>query len=267
MTRSGHSNLTAEIYEISHPTEAEYKDVDYFLDALGEEPGRVLELACGTGRFLAPLLAAGISMEGLDHSPEMLALCARNCARRGVVAPLHLADMASFELPRRYDAILVGAGAIKELPGRELVLQSLRSCRRALVPGGSLLIDLLPQRHVSLAISVDRPTDPLPMQYWERDSTMWAVETVLLEYDASLDRTVALRRYEKWQDGKLQASELHRFYMQHWTLDAFTELLNVAGFTEIEAVANYERNRRPGANDTDWTFHAIAQRNEPGSPG
>ena len=43
--------------------------------------GSVLDLACGTGRLLVPLLRDGYQVVGLDRSPEMLAAAARKVAR------------------------------------------------------------------------------------------------------------------------------------------------------------------------------------------
>ena len=48
--------------------------------------GPVLEVMCGSGRFLVPLAAAGIDIDGIDASEDMLAACARKCAEHGVTA-------------------------------------------------------------------------------------------------------------------------------------------------------------------------------------
>lgn len=255
--RSSYSALTAEVYEFAKPLARSYRDVAYYERVLKGTPGRVLELATGTGRFLIPLLEAGVDIEGLDHSPQMLALCRKFCRERGLDPVLHEADMAAFELPQVYQAIIIGAGAIKELPGREAVLRSLARCRAALVPGGRLFVDIVPPRLVSLASSRDRPTKPAPMRYWRRGRFMWTLQTVLLEYDSAKDRTMALRRYEKWRDGQLVATELHEFCMQHWTLEGFERLLVEAGFADITVVADYQDGDPPNPDNDDWTFHAL----------
>ena len=36
----------------------------------------------GTGRLLIPLLEAGLNVEGIDASPDMLAMCKRNCIKQ-----------------------------------------------------------------------------------------------------------------------------------------------------------------------------------------
>lgn len=46
-------------------------------------PTPVLEPMCGTGFFLLPFLAAGATIDGLDASPYMLALCRAKCAQAG----------------------------------------------------------------------------------------------------------------------------------------------------------------------------------------
>jgi SAM-dependent methyltransferase len=44
-------------------------DVPYWLDFARGAGGPVLELACGTGRLLFPILKAGIDIDGIDSSP------------------------------------------------------------------------------------------------------------------------------------------------------------------------------------------------------
>jgi ubiquinone/menaquinone biosynthesis C-methylase UbiE len=196
--RSTFSELTAEVYELGNPIEAFRPDAKYHQKTLADVSGRVLDLACGTGRILIPLLEAGINTEGLDHSPAMLSICENRARERELNPILHTGDMVAFEFPEAYEAIVIAAGAIKELDGRDAVLQALSCCKKALVSGGKLIVDLVPPRLTSLAISADRPTTFAPMRFWRRDSFVWTVETVVLEYDSTVDRTTALRRYEKW---------------------------------------------------------------------
>src|SRR5579872_5266195 len=47
-------------------------DVDLHVGLARRFGGPVLELACGTGRLLAPLAEAGFSVTGVDSSPAML---------------------------------------------------------------------------------------------------------------------------------------------------------------------------------------------------
>ena len=43
-----------------------------------------LDVGCGTGRLLLDYLAAGIDVDGVDNSPEMLVLCRKGGAAAGL---------------------------------------------------------------------------------------------------------------------------------------------------------------------------------------
>lgn len=142
--RSTHSDLTAEVYELAKPVDGDYRDVTFFVDLLRDSADRVLELGCGTGRFQLPLLAAGVDVEGLDHSEGMLTRCRALAAERGLRPTLRLDDMATFRVDETYDVVLIACGLIKELPSSDLVRRCLSGCRAALRPGGRLYVDLVP---------------------------------------------------------------------------------------------------------------------------
>lgn len=73
MTLTTYGNLCTEVYELTKPVGGEYPDVPYFIQHLSEIDGRILEGMVGTERLLIPLLEAGLNVEGIDTSPDMLA--------------------------------------------------------------------------------------------------------------------------------------------------------------------------------------------------
>ena len=50
------------------------KDIDFYADYFTGFAGKVLELACGTGRILLPIAQSSVQIDGLDSSAEMLAI-------------------------------------------------------------------------------------------------------------------------------------------------------------------------------------------------
>src|SRR3954466_6995600 len=58
----------AQLYDL-FPFEG---DLPLYLELAGREGGNVLELACGSGRVLVPLVRAGNRVTGVDASPHML---------------------------------------------------------------------------------------------------------------------------------------------------------------------------------------------------
>jgi daunosaminyl-N,N-dimethyltransferase/N-dimethyltransferase len=97
---------------------------------------RVLEAACGTGRYLEHL-RAWFDVSGFDLHDEMLDV-ARACVA-GV--PLFRADMADFEVERPFDALLCLFSSIGYLEGAERLAAAAACFARALRPGGLLVVE------------------------------------------------------------------------------------------------------------------------------
>jgi ubiquinone/menaquinone biosynthesis C-methylase UbiE len=107
------------------------------LDALAAEPGeRVLDAACGTGRYTVPLAERGVDVTGCDFSPEMLAIARRRLPAVEFVEadlsdPLPFADAG-------FDAVLCGQ-ALKHLPS---LYAPMREFARVLRPGARLVFSV-----------------------------------------------------------------------------------------------------------------------------
>ena len=96
--------------------------------------GSVLDAGCGTGRVAVELARRGVEVVGVDIDPQMLA------AARAKAPELefHEADLASFDLGRRFDAVVAAGNVMIFLtPGTEqAVLERLAA---HLTPGGALI--------------------------------------------------------------------------------------------------------------------------------
>ena len=246
-----YGRLVAEVYELDKPVGSSFPGLRYYTRQLAGVTGRILEPATGTGRVLVPLLEAGFAVEGLDVSPDMLAVCRQHCRDRGLDPVLREADMAIFAEPGAYQAIIIPAGSIMLLDGRAAVPRALAAFRESLTPGGRLILDIEP---------LQPTTGPEATRYWERDPYLWTLQVMHTEYDPAANQVTSFLRYEKWRDGDLIATGLQRFRLQHWSLTEFERLLADAGFTDIKVTADYRDDRRPGPGSRVWTFHAIRPR-------
>ncbi len=242
-----YSKLVAEAYDFHLPVGYSNGDVEYYARALRDVQGRILEPASGTGRVLIPLLEAGLRVEGLDHCPDMLAICRQHCLERGLDPVMHQGDMATFVQPSMYEAVILPAGSIRNLGGRDETLQALSCFHKSLASGGRLILDVAAPRFASA---------PGELRYWRRGPYLWTRQTVHLAYDPVANRTNELQRYEKWCDGELLITELHAFSLQHWGLREFGALLAEAGFACISVTADYQEGNAPEPRSGDWTFHA-----------
>jgi SAM-dependent methyltransferase len=127
----------------------------------GAGPGPVLDLACGTGRVLVPLLRDGHTVVGVDRSPAMLARAAWRANRLGPTrrrrALLVRADLRA--LPFRRDTFAFAFAAfhsVQHLVDARDLLRFFRGVRSCLRPDGELVFDVLPPDPAWLARDPNR---------------------------------------------------------------------------------------------------------------
>ena len=138
---------TAELAAIYDAIFADRDDAAFWRAVADEAGGGpILELGCGTGRVLLPLVRAGHEVTGLDLSAQMLA---RTRAKLQTEPPevrerarLVAADMTSFELDRGFAAIICPFGGFQQLRTVTQQLACLERCRVHLLPHGRLVLDL-----------------------------------------------------------------------------------------------------------------------------
>jgi ubiquinone/menaquinone biosynthesis C-methylase UbiE len=100
-------------------------------------PGRrLLDVACGTGSHLQHL-QEHFQVEGLDASPEMIELARRKLPD----VPLHVVDMADFDLGRGFDVVTCLFSSIGYLKTIERIVQALTCMASHVLPGGLLLVE------------------------------------------------------------------------------------------------------------------------------
>ena len=108
------------------------------------QPGArmLLDVACGTGRHLEHLRHQFVC-EGLDLNQELLEVARQ---RLPGIRLTH-ADMADFDLGRRFDAVICLSGSVGYLGTVERLQTAVATMARHLEPGGVLVVEawLLPE--------------------------------------------------------------------------------------------------------------------------
>ena len=114
-------------------------------DILGG-PGRVLELACGSGRVTTALLRDGHEVVGLDLSAAMLERAASRIARLGRAAreraTLIEGDVRAFDLGARFSLIVLAFNSFEHLYTRVEVAACLERVQTHLEEGGRFVFDV-----------------------------------------------------------------------------------------------------------------------------
>lgn len=118
-------------------------DVDFAISLMGENPKRVLEIACGSGRFMVPMAKAGHHVVGLDFDEFMLGKISAKISDEKV--EWYKADVIHEEWDTGFDVVFLGANFLYNIvsdlnyeQAQELVIQK---AAKSLNDGGYVFID------------------------------------------------------------------------------------------------------------------------------
>ncbi len=248
---------------------AEPDELAYYRAAIGRFGQPALDLACGTGRILLPLLAEGIDIDGVDVSPDMLAFALAHAQRDGLAPRLVPQAMHELDLPRTYRTILIcdsfGIGG-----RRDHDRLALGAIRRHLEPEGALVFSLelpydgLDERRWARWLAGRRNDLPSPWpEHGERRRTTDGDDLELLNRLGAFD---PLRQVERldirarlWHDGAVAAEEERSLLACVYFAQEVVAMLEAAGFGDIAVEGRY--TGRPAADD-DGTVVFVARRVE-----
>ncbi len=191
---------------------------------------RILEPACGTGRFLVALPRHGYKMTGYDTSPAMLDYARQKVEEAGTSGAVTLvrAEMETAVFPREFDAALNSINSLGYLLEDDDIVSHFRLTGEALKPGGIYIV------HISCAWD-----GPLHKEgsIWEmerdgvRVKTTWAIESE----DRAMRRSHQLCTMEIDDRGEKRVL-VDRHELRLWVYEEFRELVERSGTLELAAI-------------------------------
>jgi SAM-dependent methyltransferase len=160
-----------------------------------------LDVGCGTGRLLLDYLAQGIDIDGVDNSPEMLALCRDKAARMELSPRVFEQHMEDLHLPRVYGTVLVPSSSLQLVIEPDRVERALGRLRAHLQPGGVIAASVmtlwregnpLESTHEKAAV---RASDGITFRRvaWSRYDPSTECEETRVEYSKSANGEVIAR--------------------------------------------------------------------------
>ena len=130
----------AEHYDLTHSTRI-LRDKKFYINEAKKARGKVLEVACGTGRIYLPLLEAGVDAYGIDISSKMLAVLEKKAKSEGLSPKVWLSDMRTFKHKEKFSLILIPFRAFLHMLTTRDQLSTLKNLRAHLSPGGKLILN------------------------------------------------------------------------------------------------------------------------------
>ncbi len=229
----------ARLYDLEHAGFEE--DLHLYQSYALMTGGPVLELGCGTGRLMLPLVAAGYEVVGVDSSPGMLRLARERLQSAGQrdwdLLCADLADLGSLRA-EHFGMAFCALNTWAHLAGPEEAVRVLEAVHRVLRPAGLLLIDVEDPVHrvagrgelLLGGVFSDGDATVVKIVASAHDPSSGADDvTVIWDRTANggIERTVAHTRMRSYSRGELEQMLLRTGYevretLGSWDLEAYT---------------------------------------------
>jgi len=223
----------AELYDLVSPPDPA---MEHFYLQAGGAGRRVLELACGTGRFALPLALSGAEVLGGDLSETMLTQARSAATESGLDATFVRLDMRAFELGRAFDFVIVAANSLMHLHTHEDFAGAFTAISRHLAPGGKLLFDVfVPSLHLLTVPPGQR--EPLGVFRHSRLGNVTIEETIAYDPATQMMRTDWSWSTAERRDFRRTHLDLRQIFPQELPL-----LLDLGGLKLTERYGDFHRS-------------------------
>jgi len=135
-----YSGLDAEFYD--ELLEGELEDLPFWRKLLELNSGSALEVGCGTGRIMLPLIQEGHQIDGMDSSKRMVDLLLKKADLLNLAVDARVQVMEDLDMGKCYDLVFIPGFSLQMVESRELLKQSLKQFHEQLNPGGKLAVSL-----------------------------------------------------------------------------------------------------------------------------
>lgn len=231
-----YQGLTVEYWDLLRGDTSAWSSRPYFLEVIRQSGQPALDVACGTGRLLLEYLLAGIDIDGVDISPEMIARCRENAARVGLEPVIYVQAMQALDLPRRYRTIIVPSSSFLHLTNRTDARQALDRFYAHLEPGGVISMSMRvfepdpAAEEWEVVEEAIRPADGSTIRRWFRCT-----------YDVENRLQHTEDRYEIILDGEIVQVDSFSSspFLTWYTVPEAIGLLTAAGFSDVGAHGDF----------------------------
>src|SRR5438093_3647298 len=133
----------ASAWDLLRGDTSDWSDRPFYRNIILHSGQPALDVGCGTGRLLLDYLAEGIDIDGVDNSPEMLALCREKARKLGLQPTLFQQSMESLYLPRKYRTIIVPSSSFLLVTDLSAAAEAMKRFFNHLEPGGTLVMPFM----------------------------------------------------------------------------------------------------------------------------
>jgi SAM-dependent methyltransferase len=241
-------DLIAPFYDVEHAGFDE--DIDLYLNyaaLYGGTGGRLLELACGSGRLLLPLAREGYTITGVDTSARMLEIARMALASEGLDRQVSLAqqDMCALQLGQKFQMAFIALGSFGHLVTRRQQREALSSIRAHLTPGGVFILDI---SNADVRYMESMGGQVLHQGTWMMEDGSLLTHFVSPASSATTHLLDLVHFYDRHKQGEAITRTIARMQLYLFERNETELLLESTGFVVKEVYGNYDLS--PYENDS-----------------
>jgi SAM-dependent methyltransferase len=232
--------LAAAFFDATHPHAGD-DECAWYARRIGDPGALTLDVMCGAGRVLLPLLARGFKVHGVDASAPMVARCEEKLAAESLSTTVFRQDVLSLNVPFRYGAAFIAGSAFDGIVDPQSAQEALERIRAHLVAPGTLIVachvpSTTLQRLAAPLVEVRTAKLPDGSQISLRSETTWT--------EGARSRR-AQRRYSHRRGTQLVAEESETARGTWYAPADIVEAVRAAGFRDartesLPAAADFE---------------------------
>lgn len=225
-----YGNLCTEMYEILHD-KAPQDELDFYL-SYAEKNKKILEIMCGSGRFLVPFLEYGYNISGVDFSVEML----EKLKLKAPEADVEYADIAEYTTNEQFDYIFISSGSVSLFTDMNLCQKILKKIKGLLAPAGKFVFAV----DTIAAKCLDNDDYATSVSVKMKNGFDLVLKTKNY-FDVQQQIQFSPGIYELYDRDKLLKSEHMDFQTHLYKFGEMENYLREAGFTEIKTYSSFEK--------------------------
>ena len=219
-------------------------DIPFYQKLIPSPDVSILELGCGTGRVILPLVPCCKYIHGVDRSAAMLDICRGKLAKAGISqmkARVEEGDISDFNLGRTFDLIIAPFRVLQNLETDGEVDGLFRCIHRHLAPKGTCILNVF------------RPylePEALRKQWFSTEENLsWEVpveggRVVCYDRRARMDVEKLILYpeliYRRYEGETLAEESLLKIVMRCYYPDRFEKLILEHGFIILDRWGGYE---------------------------
>jgi SAM-dependent methyltransferase len=219
------------------------KDVEFAFSVIGSTPKRILEIACGSGRFLVPMAKAGHNVTRLDFDEYIMSKIADKVVGLDNIT-WRKADVIKDDWGNGFDVVLLAGNILYNIvtdmdyeKAQQLLIQK---AANALISGGSIYIDYGYTLHPEKWFS--KLGESIIWKGTDSDGNVGQMILLNSAYDKNSGINKFLRRFElKLTNGSVIKEDIPS--LKHFaSLDQIYSWLSTAGYVIEQEYGDYNRN-------------------------